>query len=157
MIARTATTRRRRGAAAVEMAVSATLLSPILIGMWEVGRVVQVQQILSNSVREGGRQASTGQLTASQVQQVVTTYIQNAGLPTQHLAVTVQDLTTPGTDPTAASQFDQIQVTATIPYADVRYVPLQLVTRSTPNLTASSTWYSMVDKPYPSPFVPPIE
>jgi Flp pilus assembly protein TadG len=151
MIARIATTRRRRGAAAVEMAVSALLLSPLPVG------VVQVQQILGNAVREGGRQASTGQLTAAQVQQVVTTYIQNAGLPTQHLTVTVQDLTSSGTDPTAASQFDQIQVTATIPYADVRYVSLQLVTKATPNLTASSTWYSMVDKPYPSPFTPPIE
>jgi Flp pilus assembly protein TadG len=157
MIARTATTRRRRGAAAVEMAVAATLLSPMLIGMWEVGRVVQVQQILSNAVREGGRQASTGQLTSAQVQQVVTTYLQNAGLPTTNAAVTVQDLSAPGTDPTAASQFDQIQVSATIPYADVRYVSLQLVTKTTPNLTASSTWYSMVDKPYPSPFTPPIE
>ena len=46
----------RRGVAAVELAfVFLLFMIPLLIGIWEVGRLVQVQQIVSNSAREGAR------------------------------------------------------------------------------------------------------
>lgn len=49
----------RRGVAAVETAVVLTfVLVPLLIGIWEMGRVVQVQQIVANSAREGARLAA---------------------------------------------------------------------------------------------------
>jgi Flp pilus assembly protein TadG len=51
----------RRGVAAVELAfVTLVFVVPMLIGIWEVGRLVQVQQIVSNSAREGARVASQG-------------------------------------------------------------------------------------------------
>jgi Flp pilus assembly protein TadG len=51
----------RRGAAAVEFAVVMTfVLVPFMCGVWEVGRLVQVQQIVSNSAREGARLAAQG-------------------------------------------------------------------------------------------------
>jgi Flp pilus assembly protein TadG len=47
---------RRRGVAAIELAfVTMLLVIPLLIGIWEVGRLVQVQQIVSNAAREGAR------------------------------------------------------------------------------------------------------
>jgi len=50
---------RRSGAAACEMAVIMNfILVPLLIGLWEMGRVVQVQQIVTNSAREGARMAA---------------------------------------------------------------------------------------------------
>jgi Flp pilus assembly protein TadG len=61
----------RRGVAAVEFAFVAWLfVVPLIIGVWEVGRLIQVQQIVSNSAREGARLAS----------QAVTLY---NGVPTQ--------------------------------------------------------------------------
>ena len=46
----------RRGVAAVELAfVFLLFMIPLLIGIWEVGRLIQVQQIVSNSAREGAR------------------------------------------------------------------------------------------------------
>lgn len=52
---------RRSAVAAVELAVvAAFLLVPLIIGVWEVGRLVQVQQLVSNSAREGARLASQG-------------------------------------------------------------------------------------------------
>lgn len=49
----------RRGVAAVETAVVLTfILVPLLIGIWEMGRVVQVQQIVANAAREGARLAA---------------------------------------------------------------------------------------------------
>ena len=52
---------RRRGVAAVELAfVSVLLVVPLLLGIWEIGRLVQVQQIVSNSAREGARLSAQG-------------------------------------------------------------------------------------------------
>jgi Flp pilus assembly protein TadG len=52
---------RRRGVAAVELAfVTLLLVVPLLLGIWELGRLVQVQQIVSNSAREGARLSSQG-------------------------------------------------------------------------------------------------
>ncbi|MBP3959069.1 pilus assembly protein [Gemmata sp. G18] len=46
----------RRGVAAVELAfVFLLFVIPLMIGIWEVGRMVQVQQIVSNATREGAR------------------------------------------------------------------------------------------------------
>ena len=52
---------RRRGVAAVELAfVTMLFIVPLLFGLWEVGRLIQVQQIVSNSAREGARLAAQG-------------------------------------------------------------------------------------------------
>ncbi len=51
----------RRGVAAVELAlVTLFFVLPMLIGIWEIGRLVQVQQIVSNATREGARIAAQG-------------------------------------------------------------------------------------------------
>jgi hypothetical protein len=51
---------RRQGVAAVEMAVLAIPLFVLLAGVWEVGRMVQAQQITVNAAREGARLAALG-------------------------------------------------------------------------------------------------
>ncbi|VTT96409.1 TadE family protein OS=Pirellula staleyi (strain ATCC 27377 / DSM 6068 / ICPB 4128) GN=Psta_2074 PE=4 SV=1: TadE [Gemmataceae bacterium] len=51
----------RRAVAAIELAVvTSSILVPLLFGMWEVGRLVQVKQIVSNAAREGARLAAQG-------------------------------------------------------------------------------------------------
>ena len=46
----------RRGVAAIELAfVFMLFVIPLMIGIWEVGRLVQVQQVVSNAAREGAR------------------------------------------------------------------------------------------------------
>jgi Flp pilus assembly protein TadG len=46
----------RRGVAAVEFGfVTMLFVVPLIIGVWEVGRLIQVQQIVSNAAREGAR------------------------------------------------------------------------------------------------------
>jgi hypothetical protein len=109
------------------------------------------------------------------VQQVVLTYLQNAlndndstgntGLQrTQHAVISVQNLTSndssgspPRTDATGAVQFDQFQITATIPFTDLRWVSLSLVTSSSTQVTGQAKWYSLKDKSYPAPPVPPLQ
>jgi Flp pilus assembly protein TadG len=65
----------RRGVAAVEFAFVLPFILILLLGMWEEGRAIQVNQILYNAAREGARQASTGVVTNSAAQQVVINYL----------------------------------------------------------------------------------
>jgi Flp pilus assembly protein TadG len=52
---------RYAGVAAVELAVVLLFfVVPLLLAVWEVGRLIHVQQLLSNSAREGGRLAALG-------------------------------------------------------------------------------------------------
>jgi Flp pilus assembly protein TadG len=147
--------RRRRGAAAVELALTLPLIMTMLTGLWEVGRIVEVQQILFNAAREAARQAATGQLTAAQVQQVALSYAKfglndTSGTMTQNLTVTVVDLTNPGTDPSQATSLDQIQVTVTVPFSAVQWINLPLVTGPSSTVTAQATWVSLIDAAYPT-------
>jgi Flp pilus assembly protein TadG len=142
--------RDRRGIAVVESALLLPVMVTLLLGMWEIGRMVEVYQILNNAVREGGRQAAAGQLTNSQVQQVVTNYLKSAGLTTTNVAVTVSDLTTPGTDATNATTLDQLQITASIPFSDVRWSSATLVTNSSTKLSVTSVWFSNNNQAYPT-------
>jgi Flp pilus assembly protein TadG len=152
---RTAGRRRRRGASAVELALTLPLLIMVLTGLWEVGRLVEVQQILINSAREAARQAGTGQYTNAQVQQIALNYLQiglndTGGTMTQYATATVADLTNPGTDVSNATSLDQISVTVTVPFSRVRWINLPLVTSGSTVLSAQVFWVSLVDQVYPS-------
>jgi Flp pilus assembly protein TadG len=141
--------RRRRGVAAVEAAVLLPLALMLMLGTWEVGRMVEVSQILNNAAREGGRSASTGQFTNSQVQQTVLNYLMNAGLPSSLATVTVTDLTNPSTDCTAANEMDQLRIAVSIPFTAVRWSAATLVTNSSTTLNATTIFYSNNGLSYP--------
>ena len=146
----------RKGLAAVELAFVIPLLLTFLLGIWEVGRMIDINQILSNAAREGARQSSAGLKTDSQVQQVVLNYLTNSGIPTTHAIVTISNLTSPGTDSAAAAQLDQMQVNVSIPFSDVRWILLNFVTNSSTKINAQASWYSVKDQQFPtSVTVPP--
>jgi Flp pilus assembly protein TadG len=139
--------RWRHGAAAVECAVVMTLLVPMLLGTWEVGRLVQVQQLLQNASREGGRQCAAGNQNAAAIQQHVVSMLNANGIPCATSNVTITNLTNASrSDPSAANQLDEFQVTVSIPFNSVRWVLLKQIT-STTQLTATTYWYSMRDLP----------
>ena len=146
---------RWRGVAAVEAAVLLPLALLLTLGTWEVGRMVEVSQILNNAAREGGRAASTGQNTNSQVQQTVSNYLKNAGLPYASATVTVTNLTHGGTDCTAATELDQLQVSITLPFTSVRWSAATLVTNSSTQLRATAIYYSNNGASYPSSITVP--
>jgi Flp pilus assembly protein TadG len=146
----------RRGVAAVEAALTMPIVVVLLLGTWEVGRMVEVQQLLDNATREGARQAASGQLTNAQVQQAVTNYLNNAKVTTTHLVVTVNDLTAPGTDASVAAVLDQIQVTTTMPFSDVRWTAAVLVGITNTQMSSQAIWCSSNAQSYPSSItVPP--
>jgi Flp pilus assembly protein TadG len=68
----------RRGAAAVEFAVCAMPMFLLIIGLWEVGRMVEVQQIVWSSAREAARDASLGEDNMQTVATNLAFYLQSA-------------------------------------------------------------------------------
>jgi Flp pilus assembly protein TadG len=69
---------QRPGVAAAEFAVCLPILLTILYGLWEVGRITEVQNVVWNASREGARDASMGQANLSAVATNILTYLQGA-------------------------------------------------------------------------------
>jgi len=145
----------RHATAAVELALTLPLILWLLIGLWEVGRIIEVQQALFNAARESVRLAATGQYTNAQIQQIALNYLKvnlndTTGTMTQNATATVADLTAPGTDVSNATSLDLLQVSMTIPYSAVRWTTLSLVTNTTTTLSSQAVWVSLIDTAYPT-------
>lgn len=122
----------RRGAAAVELAVTLIPLMTIVMGVLEGGRMMAVQEIAVNAVREGARLSALsgstiGTQTSSgpyEVNYRVRSYLSNASLSTASATVTVTDLDQPSlADLTASSAGDRIQVKVSLPFSSVALCP----------------------------------
>jgi Flp pilus assembly protein TadG len=115
---------KRRGSAVVEAAFILPILLVMMMGVWEVGRMIEICQILDNAAREGARLAAGGYVngtavTTAQVQTAVQNYLTAAGLPSAaangaQISVTCL-ASTPWTDPYEAQPLDPFTVTVTIP------------------------------------------
>jgi hypothetical protein len=68
----------RSGAAAVEFAFCMPLMIWILVGLWEVARIAEVQQVMWNSTREASRDACLGQDNLKTVANNLLAYLQAA-------------------------------------------------------------------------------
>ena len=148
----------RSAAAAVELAfVVLFFFIPVLFGIWEAGRLIEVQQIVSNSAREGARLASQGytintsgaptQITNANVKNVVYQYLVAAGfanLQPSDVRVTFAflDGTTPA-EPYAGKKNQPYTVEVIIPWDKVRWINVGLIRPANVNFTV--TWQMLVD------------
>jgi len=145
----------RRGVVAVEAAVILPVLLIMMLGIWEVGRIIQIKQIMVNSAREGARLAAGGYVdgtpvTSTMVQQATRDYLQAAGMPAAAVSgATVQliCLESPGwTDPADALPLDKFQVKVTIPagaaFESTRWAMVSKLT-STTSMEAVVDWVSL--------------
>lgn len=152
---------RRRGVATVELALVLPFLLILLFGIWEVGRLVQISQIVNNAAREGARKASTGINTYSDVSTTVTNYLATAGITNlSGLQIQVYNVTQgnagPSYDPSKAKQLDQLQVTVSLPFSNVQWALVNmLITDPNTQITATAVWLSNQDLAYPTSITPP--
>jgi hypothetical protein len=124
--------KKRRGAAVVEFAIVAPVFFLLVFGMIEYGRMVMVQQILTNASREGARQAVLDGATASNVETAVTNYLANA-------SITGADVDINPPDPASAGYGTGITVTVTVPFSQVSWLPTPMFPgNQSMMLTASS-------------------
>jgi Flp pilus assembly protein TadG len=150
---------RRPGIATVEFALVLPLLVTLLLGIWEVGRLVQVSQVLQNAAREAARQASTGNATLSEIKANAQTYVVGAEPRITDFTgfdVTFTDITRPSvTDPTNAVQLDQFRLTVSVPFDNVRWSATKFFVPSGTKVWAVVDWFSMRDLPVTvSPGIP---
>lgn len=110
--------------------------------------MVEVQQLLSNACREGGRQSSTGVRSTAQVKDVVVNYLHRNGISTVTAAdVTVENLTSASRpEPPQAEQLDRFRITVKVPVESIRWILLSRISTAT-HLSVSADWYSMKDIP----------
>ncbi len=148
-------TERRPGTATVELACVLPIIVSLLLGIWEVGRLIEAQQILTNAAREAVRQASTGNATVAQLTTLVNNYLTAAGINNANSTFKIYNLTqdpNPGAgqasdDPTAASQLDHLHVIVTLPLSNVKWAVVNRSMTSITTITAYADFYSMVDQP----------
>jgi hypothetical protein len=119
--------RNRRGAAAVEFAVVAPVFFLLVFGMIEFGRMVMVQQVITNASREGARVGVLDGSTESEVRQLVVNYLTNAGVAGACLdwvpAPKAYDDVT-GTEKLFPGDYgDAIEVTVHVPFDQVSWLP----------------------------------
>jgi Flp pilus assembly protein TadG len=108
--------KNRRGAAVVEFAVIAPLLFMLIFGMIEFGRLIMVQQILTNASREGARRAVLEHASVSEVESVVADYLSGASVSGASVTVSPSPLSVAGFG-------DPVTVGCSIPFAQVSWLP----------------------------------
>ena len=113
---RGSTRSRRRGTAVVEFAIVAPLFFLLVLGIIEFGRMVMVQQILTNASREGARRAVLESATAPEVETVVADYLTNTSVSGATVTVAPGSLSGLGFG-------DPVTVTVSVPFDRVSWVP----------------------------------
>jgi Flp pilus assembly protein TadG len=147
--------KRRHGTATVEFAVVMPVLVTLFLGMCEVGRALNATIIAQDAAAYGGRLASIGQSTNTQVKQAVLSCLKIAGLPTTNAVVTVSDLTQPGTDVMQAASMDKLQVNVTVPFKDLKWGVSGFIIHDTYLVTGKTIFYSARVNPYPTNITTP--
>lgn len=122
--------RNRRGAAVVEFAVVSPVFFLLVFGMIEYGRMVMVQQLLTNAAREGARVGVLDNSTATDVNNAVKNYLTAAKI--NNPTVTCSPST-----PSSATYGQPVTVTVTVPFSQVSWLPSPMFLGGT-TLTASS-------------------
>jgi Flp pilus assembly protein TadG len=163
----------RRGVAAIELAfVTMLFVVPMIIGIWEVGRLIHIQQIVANSAREGARFAGQGftiRPDGTQVQirkdtgtpnvkGVIFDYLRANGLTNlteSDVTVTFQFTAAKTTPPNVGStplepylgeKGQPFTVEVRIPWSKVRWINMGILSPTEVHFTV--TWRMLVDESF---------
>jgi len=104
-----------------------------VFGMIEFGRMIMVQQVITNASREGARIAvlDSPTPTAGVVANTVDNYLESAG-------ISGGSITIDPAEPTSASYGQPVTVTVQVPFSDVSWLPSPMFISGNTNLTAST-------------------
>lgn len=102
----------------MEFAVVAPLFFMLIFGMFEFGRMIMVQQLLTNAARSGSRVAVVDGATASETISTVKDYLEGGSVDPQDLTVSVDPSNLATTD-----TGDPITIEVSVPFDDVSWLP----------------------------------
>jgi len=104
--------------AAVEFAVVAPVFFLLIFGMIEYGRMVMVQQVITNASREGARLAVLDGANFEEINSQVNDYLNSASINAVNAMVTVEP------DPPSSAGFGEpITVSVSIAFSKVSWLP----------------------------------
>ena len=115
---------QRLGAAVVEFAVVTPIFFLLVMGIVEYGRMVMVQQVITNASRVGARAAVLDGSTTANVQSVVDTYHSSASISGAVVAISPNP-------PSTAADGTPMTVTVTIGFSQVSWLPSPMYLGST--------------------------
>ena len=115
---------RRRGASVVEFAIVAPVFILLVLGMIEYGRMIMVQQVITNASREGARQAALDGSTTTSVNSTVNTYLSNGSISGASVAIVDQNDAT--LNPATATAGTAIKVKVTVNFDSVKWLPVPM-------------------------------
>lgn len=124
--------KNRQGAAAVEFAIIAPLFFLLVFGMIEFGRMIMVQQIITNASREGARMAVLDGATRHDVEMTVNDYLEGASI--RGATVTVSP-----DPPDSAGWGEPVTVTVRIPFGQVTWLPTPMYVGRDMQLSSGTT------------------
>src|SRR4051794_9788125 len=104
--------RSRKGATLVEFAIVLPVFLMFVFGMIEYGRMVMVQQVITNAAREGARAGVLDNSTSATVSTAANQYLSAAGIGSATIS------TTPN-PPSSASYANTVSVTVSVPFSSV--------------------------------------
>jgi hypothetical protein len=108
--------KKRRAAAAVEFAVVAPLFFLLVFGMVEYGRMVMVQQIITNGSREGARVAVLDGAATEEVASAVAIYLESASISGAEVSISPNP-------PSSAGYGEAVTVVVSIGFDQVSWLP----------------------------------
>ena len=126
---------QRKGAVAVEFAVVAPMLLAIVVGLLELSRVYDVQNMIESAAREGARFAATdrsgmmqeGQTANQKLAGDVLNLLSSSGIPTADIQVSIRDPENPCVEfdlDNSGNGFRLFEVHVEIPYSAISYTPV---------------------------------
>jgi Flp pilus assembly protein TadG len=93
----------------------------MVFGMIEFGRVIMVQQVLTNGVREGARYAVLDGSTSALAKQKVADYLSSAGV--SGATVSVRNSSGAEVEPSTIGYGESVIVNVQIPFSSVGWLP----------------------------------
>jgi Flp pilus assembly protein TadG len=107
----------RRGAALIEFAFVAPIFFVMVLGIFEFGRAMMVQTLLTSASQQGARAGALNGAQLADVTSTVNTYLTGGG-------VNGASTTCSPSPPSDAAPGTDITVTVSIPYANVSWIPV---------------------------------
>ena len=108
----------------VEFAIVAPVFILLVLGMIEYGRMIMVQQIITNASREGARQAVLDGATTTSVENTVNTYLSNGTI--SGATVSILDQNDAALNPATATAGSAIKVRVNVGYNSVKWLPVPM-------------------------------
>ena len=125
----------RKGAVAVEFAVVAPMLLAIVVGMLELNRIYDVQNVLDTAAREGARFAAMdrsgilqeGETANSKLTSDLMSLLASSGIPTAEVVISIIDPDNPGVEfdlDNPANDLRLFEVQIDLPYSAISFTPV---------------------------------